>query len=292
MLDSGSRCQRPAVTGDVRMRDVMAGDTNAADAQAAQSRLSRGSFVPLYYQLQEVIKQEIESGNWEPNTKLPSESELCERFGVSRVVVRQALEILKKDGQIESVRGVGSFVSAPKLEPVVGGLARVLSIPDNRTSIEVIDRSMTTVEPFVESKLGIERLETVCNVEWRWSFDGTPLSVGHSFFRVIDTDWFEEFAKRPTPFEPITGGWPVRLAPAEAGIEASTTGQFSSEQLGLDVGAPLFLISATETLVDSSATRTPFEFARIGFRADILAFKMAAGGTDGEGPMAVTMSLQ
>ena len=69
------------------------------------SRLDRMSFVPLYYQLQEILKEEIESGLWQPGDRLPSEPTLARRFGVSRVVVRQALAILEDDRQISRVRG-------------------------------------------------------------------------------------------------------------------------------------------------------------------------------------------
>ena len=75
-------------------------------------RLDRSSFVPLYYQLQEVLKQQIESGLWPPGSPLPGEQSLGRQFGVSRVVVRQALSILADDRQIRRVRGVGTFVAS------------------------------------------------------------------------------------------------------------------------------------------------------------------------------------
>jgi GntR family transcriptional regulator len=78
--------------------------------------LDRSSFVPLYYQLQEVLKEQIESGYWHPDELLPSEPELARRFGVSRAVVRQALDILEDDHQIVRIRGRGTFVARPKLE--------------------------------------------------------------------------------------------------------------------------------------------------------------------------------
>jgi DNA-binding transcriptional MocR family regulator len=53
-----------------------------------QQQLDRRSFVPLYYQLQEALKEQIESGLWKSGDPLPSEPELARRFGVSRVVVR------------------------------------------------------------------------------------------------------------------------------------------------------------------------------------------------------------
>src|SRR5918997_4678363 len=91
--------------------------------------LDRSSFVPLYYQLQELLKEQIESGAWKPGERMPSEPELARRFGISRVVVRQALAILEDDRQIVRIKGRGTFVAPPKLDARAGGLSRVLIAP-------------------------------------------------------------------------------------------------------------------------------------------------------------------
>ena len=66
---------------------VSHGDTGAWTA----SGLDRRSSVPLYYQLQEILHQQIASGRFRVGDPLPSEGELCRMFDVSRIVVRQAL---------------------------------------------------------------------------------------------------------------------------------------------------------------------------------------------------------
>ncbi|WP_328766489.1 FadR/GntR family transcriptional regulator [Devosia aurantiaca] len=58
----------------------------------------------------------IEDGSWSPRSRLPSETELARRFGMSRPVIRQALARLRDDGLIQSRQGSGSFV----LEPIDG----------------------------------------------------------------------------------------------------------------------------------------------------------------------------
>jgi GntR family transcriptional regulator, arabinose operon transcriptional repressor len=56
------------------------------------------------------IKSEVQAGTIKPGDKLPSESELCERFDVSRSAVRQALANLVHEGWLESRKGIGTFV--------------------------------------------------------------------------------------------------------------------------------------------------------------------------------------
>jgi GntR family transcriptional regulator of arabinose operon len=55
------------------------------------------------------IKNEVQSGSFKPGDKLPSESELCDRFDVSRSAVRQALSTLVHEGWLESRKGIGTF---------------------------------------------------------------------------------------------------------------------------------------------------------------------------------------
>jgi GntR family transcriptional regulator len=72
--------------------------------------------VPLYHQLQEVLKAEIESGAWQPGEQLPNESKLAERFGVSKITVRQALQGLAELGYIHREHGRGTFVARRKFD--------------------------------------------------------------------------------------------------------------------------------------------------------------------------------
>ena len=78
-------------------------------AQAA-SYLDRNSASPLYYQLKEYIKEAIIKGHYKPNDRLPTEEELCKTFAISRPVVRQAYELLLREGLIERQKGSGTFV--------------------------------------------------------------------------------------------------------------------------------------------------------------------------------------
>ncbi len=61
-------------------------------------------------QVAEIIEQEIQKGSWRAGDKLPPETELSQKFGVSRSVVREALSRLKYDGLLDSHQGKGIIV--------------------------------------------------------------------------------------------------------------------------------------------------------------------------------------
>ncbi|MCK1479488.1 FadR family transcriptional regulator [Bradyrhizobium sp. 197] len=95
----------------------------------------------LAEQLYTQIYKLITAGHFAVNSKLPSEAELCEAFGVSRPVVREAMSRLHADGVVETQRGAGSFVRLRhdaelfKLAPI-GGLPDLLRCMELRSAIE------------------------------------------------------------------------------------------------------------------------------------------------------------
>jgi GntR family transcriptional regulator len=72
------------------------------------------SRIPLYYQLENVLREKITSGNYSGGERLPTEIELIEEYNVSRITVRQALSALADEGLIERRQGRGTFVAERK----------------------------------------------------------------------------------------------------------------------------------------------------------------------------------
>ncbi len=77
------------------------------------NQVSKSLPVPIYQQIKETIEQGISEGHWEAGEKLPSEHELVDALGVSRMTINRALSELTQKGAIKRVQGVGSFVGEP-----------------------------------------------------------------------------------------------------------------------------------------------------------------------------------
>lgn len=73
--------------------------------------IDKSSPLPIYYQIEEQLKKQIENGELKPNDSLPSEREFAERFEISRMTVRQAINNLVNDGYLYRQKGRGTFVS-------------------------------------------------------------------------------------------------------------------------------------------------------------------------------------
>ena len=78
--------------------------------------IERNSAIPLYNQLALTLAEEIGKGAFRADGgKLPSESELCRQYEVSRITVRQALTLLAQKDLVVSVHGKGTFVKSPTI---------------------------------------------------------------------------------------------------------------------------------------------------------------------------------
>ena len=69
--------------------------------------------LPKYEQVYEAVLSDIASGRWGPGDRLPSEAELVEAFGVSRITVGRAMRDLQRDGLVERRPGSGTYVADP-----------------------------------------------------------------------------------------------------------------------------------------------------------------------------------
>lgn len=79
-------------------------------------QVDKRSPIPVYYQLKNTILQKIKNGEYPPDTLIPSERELSEKLGISRMTVRQALNQLVSEGVLTRQKGKGTFVCRAKFE--------------------------------------------------------------------------------------------------------------------------------------------------------------------------------
>ncbi|MBA2400463.1 MAG: GntR family transcriptional regulator, partial [Bradyrhizobium sp.] len=115
------------------------------------------SHVPKYAQIADIFRQRIARGIWAQGLRLPANEELAAEFGVSRVTIRQAVELLARDGIIEAQQGRGTFIrGTPKhdrwlrVETTLSDLAEVY----RDTSPEIINISESRIDAPVQPQDG------------------------------------------------------------------------------------------------------------------------------------------
>jgi GntR family transcriptional regulator len=102
---------------------------------------------PLHRRLESRFRTAIASGTWDVGTRIPTERELVQQYGVSRHTVRQALDRLVQDGLIERRTGAGSYVrSAPRPDPLAPWMSfsAILGRRGVRTRVEIVAHEEVT----------------------------------------------------------------------------------------------------------------------------------------------------
>lgn len=85
------------------------------------------SGIPIYTQLKQILRSQIDSGIWPPGHMLPTEVEIAHQYGLSRTTVRQAILDLVREGLLFRRRGHGTVVAEPKMEANWASLSNLTS---------------------------------------------------------------------------------------------------------------------------------------------------------------------
>jgi GntR family transcriptional regulator len=237
-------------------------------------RLDRRSVVPLYFQLQELLKEKIELGVWRQDEAIPPELELCTTYEVSRTVVRQALAILEQDGQITRTRGRGTFVSAPKVEQRAGGLSRLLSVPGPESDVTILDHRSQPAPRRIADQLELEAGGQILRVMSLLRIRGAPVALFDSFFPEADVDGLRRALPRRVPgrvTSPLPHG--IALTRSSVAIETSFCSKWEAEQLQIPFHGAVFVTLITEYRRSRPQDR-PFEVARAVYRVDRVQFHL------------------
>lgn len=142
--------------------------------------LDPDSAVPLYAQLEELLLRRVEAGEWAAGTQIPTESQLCETYGVSRVTVRQALGRLVRRGLLSRGRGRGTFVRDARLTAgarSVSSFSAELSERGMRPGSRVLDVARVPADPEVAAALDREPGTDLIRLRRIRLGDGLPIAV-------------------------------------------------------------------------------------------------------------------
>jgi GntR family transcriptional regulator len=228
----------------------------------------RDSKLPIYHQLYEILRYNILHGEWQPGDMLPPESELIERYKVSRITVRQALETLVNEGLIYRQQGRGTFVAQPT---VAQGLVRIISFTEDmrqrglEPGTRLLFAGLAPAPPEIAEQLNIEPGEELACLERLRLANGEPMSVEESYLvhRYCPGVLQGDYAASPLR-EALERKHGLRLVRARQLIRASLASNKLARLLSIRTKAALLFIER----VSYSQQHVPVEFLRIYYRAD------------------------
>lgn len=114
--------------------------------------------IPLYYRVYEILRKEIERGDFPENTPLPGEQEIAARFEVSRVTIRRTMLLLEEADLITRFRGRGTFANPAAIKPDdatnYSGFDQNIKDFEQTTQVEVINSRTTELPGWATDIIG------------------------------------------------------------------------------------------------------------------------------------------
>ncbi|WHX40163.1 GntR family transcriptional regulator [Mesobacillus sp. AQ2] len=229
--------------------------------------IDKNSPIPIYHQLEEYIKSQIESGELKPDEAIPSERVYADLFKISRMTIRQALTNLVNDGYLYRQKGKGTFVNQKKVENRLEGMTsftedmkeRGLTPGSRLVSFEIIPASRK-----IADMLHLAEHTPVFEIKRVRLADDAPLALETTFLPANLVKGLTEEIINHSLYEYIEEKLSLTIHEATQQIEATIAKEHELPLLEIDRGSPVLLIHRTSYLKDG----TPFEYVKSAYRAD------------------------
>lgn len=234
------------------LHTMQAGDQGAPVSVGSPALASALASVPaaapalaLYQQVKDFIARRIQEGVWRAGDRLPSENDLVNQFGVSRMTVNRALRELVEQGRIVRVAGVGSFVAEDKPQSTLLQIANLASEirhrgHDYRCDVLSVERISANLE--VAAALDLHTGESVFHSLCIHREDGLPVQLEDRYVNPVQAPQFaqqdfsqlqpSEYLVRNVPFDQI-----------EHVVDAVLPTPEQAALLEMNVGEPCLLLT-------------------------------------------------
>lgn len=230
--------------------------------------LDRQSAVPLYFQIQQQLLQQIRSGRFKPGKPLPSEESISKRLRISRMTARQALKSLCSEGVAYSRRGKGTFVAETKLEK---NFRQVLSFSEEmeargtRPHSKVISFKVVSASQEVAEALQIAPGDKLIQLRRVRMADSSPMGVECTCLPLrLCPDLLEKFDPRTSLYRTLAEVYEIHIVQADEVVEAGLASPEEARLLQISKASPVFLFTRTARVESGQAV----EYVKSTFRGD------------------------
>ena len=226
--------------------------------------------MPLYHQVEQVIRHRIATGTYPPDGKIPSEYELGAELDVSRITIREAVGELVADGLLVRVQGKGTFVTpnldAPPPPIKYNGFIEAiydhaLSLHCTRVDIKRVPvlpklRELLVLRPTAKELIRIERTRHHGSEPYSYVVNYLPLTIGSQ----IDASRLRDVPLMTILEQDLN----IPIISASEIVEAAGADPVVAEQLQVPVLHPVMHI----TRIMYTEHQKPFEVVEVFYRSD------------------------
>lgn len=232
--------------------------------------------IPLYYQLVEHIRDEIQSGKLKPGDQLPSERELSEQAGISRMTARQAIAFLEREGTVIVKPGIGTFVAEPKLVHdtlYLLGFTEEMVRRGEAVSSQVLEQELVVPPPYVAGELQMRSGELAIKLVRLRLSANIPLLLETSYVPTMLCPGLEsvelESQSLYALFEQHYG---LKLESMRQTVEATIANEYEAELFHVEPGMAMILLEG----MTYAEPERPLEYFKAIYRGDRFKFELVS----------------
>ncbi|MGG7620320.1 GntR family transcriptional regulator [Bacillus coreaensis] len=227
---------------------------------------------PFYQQLKNKIIDDIESGKLKHGDKLPSERELAEQYGISRMTARHTLSILEREGVVERRVGAGTFISNYKIEMdfiTFNSFTRTMLGKGLTPSTQVLSIKKSAAKPGIGNKLHIPIGEEIVILKRLRNVNGIPISIEESFIPYkYCPDIDHRITNKHSLYQMLENDYGITLVKAKEYMKVKLAEESDSKLLRIRSESPCVLREA----VAYDDQGHPIEYSTSLTRSDIVRF--------------------
>ncbi len=235
--------------------------------------IKKSSPVPIYFQLEQTIREQIEKNELKPGDMIPSEREFAQKYQISRMTVRQAINNLVNDGFLLRERGKGTFVAMKKFEKSVKGLTSFSEDMRSRglePGTEVLDFTIIEADPLTASKLRVEEGAKVYQINRLRLADQRPIAFEETYISVDLVPGLKREVAEHSIYQYVEVEIGLHIESGIQELEATVARKLEASALGIKAGDPVLFIQQI-TYIENN---TPLEFVKSYYRADRYKYKV------------------
>jgi GntR family transcriptional regulator len=221
--------------------------------------IDKKSPIPIYFQIQEYIREKIKKKEWEPGSMIPSERILTETFDVSRMTIRQAIQGLVDEGILARKRGSGTFVNDQKVEQPLQSMmsfTRLMESTGMKATAKILSFAERKAAEKEANVLGIEAGSMVFHLERIRLGNDIPIAIETSVIPANLAKGLTEVDAELSLYQFLQEKAGLVFGEARQSIEAVSADERTAELLAIAPGSPILLIERVAALRDGQ----PFEY--------------------------------
>lgn len=201
------------------------------------------SKMPFYIQLSDLLRDKIENGSFPFGDPIPSERELSESYGITRMTVRNAVDILVGEGLLTRVQGKGTFVKKPRIDSdmdTIQGFGRFLETQGVKSSSKVIFSGTRPARYKFHKIFGIREDSEVYRLFRIRMGDGEPVSVEDTYIPYDLVPGIEKYDFQIYSLYHVLGEYGVQIKDGTEKLEIIRITNPEAKLLSLDPGSMVF----------------------------------------------------